>query len=90
MLSSLVDYKFRNYSLRQYQFDQKEEDSDSSEEKFENEGTYFFGDEDGNVPAQVDMKKADEISEEYIKVMKKVYDRLKTRVESFRDYCFDD
>ena len=81
--SSLIDYRWRTKPLTQHYLDDSDSDDGEDMMPYENEADMFFGDEDHNLPDQVDMERANRLHEEYIRQMAKMYDRIKHKFENF-------
>lgn len=65
--SSIIDYRYRTRALKSQHLEESDDESFSNEMDFTSEADLFFGDEDSNVPDQVEMKKADIMSEKILR-----------------------
>lgn len=86
--SSLLDYRFRQRPLKQFWiYDQEDDDEGPFDQLTETD--FFFADEDGKVPDYISLKDVDWLVDEYYKILIKMFDKQKQKLENFIETCMD-
>lgn len=81
MHSCLVDMRFRP-------FPQHLEESGGQYDA-ESEAKFFFQDEDGNIPDELNFKKVDKVYNEYVNIFSHMYDRMTGKFKRYISECLE-
>lgn len=84
----LFDYRFRPNPRSQIGVNQKK--GQDNDEKFEDAASFFFADKNGRIPREINLKKVDRVYNEYMNVLSRNYETLKTKYQRFINDCLDD
>ena len=79
--SWLIDMRFRPFP--------QSNDENKTQHEAENEATFFFKDENGEVPDELNFKKVDKVYNDYINIFSHMYDRMTGKYKRYVSECLE-